>query len=1006
MTPARRRGYSRRDTPPSGPAPLSREDVERALPRSAVERGEAYRRDGRVSRVRVKDVDDATFVDAEVQGSRRAPYNVSIVVRPRRVGGWLIRGSCTCPMQLDCKHIAATLLASIRDAGEPDASAVPPRTPPPSGEQPADDAADREPAARRETPALGADLAAWLDEVTAASASEGEAYPPEIRQRLIYVLELRRPAPRGTPRLVVRPLSVRLLKDGTFSDRVTPYRPVQAVQGTPARFLRRSDHAILAGLDGIARRVYYGTDAIALAGEEGARVLDAILATGRARWGDLAGPALARGEPRTARPRWRLGDDAAQHLEFDVVDGEPAGDARGAHDGEPAGDDRGGDAATDRGAHGTRRAAAETARPRVEAVCLAPPWYVDAGAGLAGPLDTGLSPRVAEALFAAPPVPAGREQLLGSALAARLPTLAALQPPPLQPMEHVAGPPAPQLLLTVQPPPFAPAWAAWRPGPVPVARLAFRYGAATIPAHESRDRDRFVRDQRMIEVERDTAAERAAHQRLRRLGLQPLPEPGPYAAAGVEPGDMTVRGGGDDAWLRFLARDAPVLRAEGWEVAVAPDFPVHVVRADGPLEARLDETTGIDWFDLDLGVVVDGERVDLTEPLVQLIATRRFDALLAGDPPEDDALSFVPLPDGRTLALPARRLWAIARALRELFDAGLVDAGDGTVRLSTRSAAELALAEEEAGAGVEWQGGERLRSLGATLRGADGIPHVEPPAWFGATLRDYQARGVDWLQLLGAAGLGGVLADDMGLGKTVQTLAHLAIERECGRADRPSLIVAPTSVASVWRDEAARFAPGLRVLVLHGPDRAARFDAIAEHDVVVTTYPLLSRDAAVLGAREWHAVVLDEAQTIKNPNAAVSRAARELRARQRFCLTGTPMENHLGDLWSLFAFVSPGFLGDRQHFNQQWRAPDRARRRRRPSPPARAAAAAVPAAPHEGRGRRASCRRTPRWWSAWRWRRRSATSTRASASRWTSACAGRSPGTASRAATSWCSTRC
>src|SRR5208337_3392069 len=133
--------------------------------------------------------------------------------------------------------------------------------------------------------------------------------------------------------------------------------------------------------------------------------------------------------------------------------------------------------------------------------------------------------------------------------------------------------------------------------------------------------------------------------------------------------------------------------------------------------------------------------------------------------------------------------------------------------------------------------------------------------------------------------------------------------------------VCPTSVVPTWRAEAGRFAPSLRVLVLHGPDRARDFGAIAQHDLVITSYPLLARDHAVLAAQRWHLVVLDEAQTIKNPAATTSKLARTLDAKLRLCLSGTPLENHLGELWSLFDFLMPAFLGNRQQFGRRYRGP-------------------------------------------------------------------------------------
>ena len=146
-------------------------------------------------------------------------------------------------------------------------------------------------------------------------------------------------------------------------------------------------------------------------------------------------------------------------------------------------------------------------------------------------------------------------------------------------------------------------------------------------------------------------------------------------------------------------------------------------------------------------------------------------------------------------------------------------------------------------------------------------------------------------------------------------------EKAEGRLDRPALILAPTSVLPNWKAEAARFAPGLKVLPLHGPDRAQSFGAIAKHDLVLTTYPLLARDAGTLLAHEFHAAILDEAQAIKNPKAAIAGIAHQIKARHRFALTGTPLENNLGEVWSLFQFLAPGLLGDESTFRRTFRTP-------------------------------------------------------------------------------------
>ncbi len=467
---------------------------------------------------------------------------------------------------------------------------------------------------------------------------------------------------------------------------------------------------------------------------------------------------------------------------------------------------------------------------------------------------------------------------------------------------------------------------------VPLVRLSFRYGSATLPANSSRSTA--MVDGELVTVERDDDGEDAAWERLEDIGLQivqrlPLVMPShPHA------NDFVLMEPDPNAWIEIVVRDLPALRAEGWEIEIGPDFPVRLAEAEGDIEIAIDDGeegtdedglgpkgSGIDWFDVDLGVMVDGERVNLVPILRRLLGNPEVLAALDGDAAQDgDRPMLLPMPDGRLLTLPLARLRPILAPLLELFQESGGSDGAGRLRVARHRAGDLALLEV-ADPTLVWAGGAALRALGRQLRATGNIPPCAAPADFGAVLRPYQADGLAWLQFLAAAGLGGVLADDMGLGKTVQALAHIALEQAQGRLDRPVLVVCPTSVVATWRNEAARFAPSLRVLVLHGPDRAQHFPAIGEADLVITTYPLLARDHGALAEQKWHIVVLDEAQTIKNPSATTSRLARTLDARLRLCLSGTPLENHLGELWSLFDFLMPGFLGNRQQFGRRYRGP-------------------------------------------------------------------------------------
>ncbi|MEZ4235215.1 MAG: SNF2-related protein [Myxococcota bacterium] len=218
--------------------------------------------------------------------------------------------------------------------------------------------------------------------------------------------------------------------------------------------------------------------------------------------------------------------------------------------------------------------------------------------------------------------------------------------------------------------------------------------------------------------------------------------------------------------------------------------------------------------------------------------------------------------------------------------------------------------------GVPVVADERLSVVLQALREPPDLP---PPDGLRATLRPYQARGYAWLCALGALGLGALLADDMGLGKTVQLIAYLLARREGSKERRASLVVCPTSVLGNWQRELRRFAPDLAVGRWHGLDR----DEIELEgcDVVLTTYGLLVRDIERLGAAHWDAVVLDEAQAIKNPDSRRARCARRLHARHRVALTGTPVENRLDELWSVVEFLVPGLLGPRATFQRQIAVP-------------------------------------------------------------------------------------
>ena len=278
---------------------------------------------------------------------------------------------------------------------------------------------------------------------------------------------------------------------------------------------------------------------------------------------------------------------------------------------------------------------------------------------------------------------------------------------------------------------------------------------------------------------------------------------------------------------------------------------------------------------------------------------------------------YLPDPAGTGFVrLPTEAIRPWLAVLLELFDE--CDFSGQQLRLSRLEAMRaLALL----GQGVVWEGMQHLRDIVDSLHGQQQLPTVPVPAGLQAELRPYQQQGLDWLQFLGAHGLAGILADDMGLGKTLQTLAHVQVEKESGRLTTPALVIAPVSLMGNWQREAARFCPGLRTLVMHGGGRHEAASAMADHDLVIVPYSLLQRDRGRWLSQTWHLVALDEAQNIKNASTQAAQVVFDLKASQRLCLSGTPMENHLGELWSLFHFLMPGFLGSREGFRKRFRVP-------------------------------------------------------------------------------------
>ena len=409
-------------------------------------------------------------------------------------------------------------------------------------------------------------------------------------------------------------------------------------------------------------------------------------------------------------------------------------------------------------------------------------------------------------------------------------------------------------------------WATTPPDRLDV-QVTFRYGDQEVDASAAQ---RIVFDDQTQEAwKRDLPAERSALARLESLGVRRI-------------ADWARNAMRFDVAASAVPEIVRVLISEGWRVESEG---LRYVRAS---TLGLEVRSGIDWFEL--RGAADFDAIHVGVPAL-LEAARRRDGLVA-------------LGDGTFGVLPDEWMQRMRRV------ASLGEVHGDHLRFGRSQAALLdAWLDTEPDVAVDG-GVERVR---AQLAEFDRIAEVAPPGGFEGILRGYQQEALGWFAFLRRFGFGGCLADEMGLGKTVMVLAALEarrVERAAeGHATRPSLIVVPRSLVFNWTREATRFAPLLRVLDVTGADRAARLEQIASHDVVITTYGTLRRDVTRLAAFAFDYVILDEAQAIKNRTSHTAAAARQLQGQHRLALTGTPVENHLGELWSLFAFLNPGMLG-------------------------------------------------------------------------------------------------
>jgi len=529
---------------------------------------------------------------------------------------------------------------------------------------------------------------------------------------------------------------------------------------------------------------------------------------------------------------------------------------------------------------------------------LSPLYYYDPAQNGVGLLTSELPVAQCQHLFRMPPVPASKLPVV--ALQLRQIFDEQYLPLPVEPDMKEASTPVPRVRLMV----VVNEYGARFPGLL----ASFDYGDChVVPDYDCMLVEGQVlhlqMDDQLWAIRRDLPEELKQLQRLQAVGME-LHESLLGQSDIWMPCADHGRAAALDIWQSLLDEHLPAWQQEGWQVDIDPDYTFKLDRSQVIVNLN-DGDSG--WFDFALRLPV-GERMLGTQQLVE--------GWLEGGQPDQLALA---MEDG-WVQVDTRPLQPLFNLLLELYQQEQLD---GPVSLPPFQAAQLT---DVALDSLDERSAPLTRQLIQQLKDFKGLEAVPAPEGLQATLRDYQQQGLNWLCFLQQYGFGGILADDMGLGKTLQALTLLLHIKQSGQAGEPgakapAMVLAPTSLMGNWVREAEQFAPQLKVCLIHGPNRAEQFSRLSDSDLVITSYPLLLRDFEQYAEVNFSVLILDEAQAIKNPNSRTAQQVRKLSSAMRLCLTGTPLENHLGELWSLMDFVLPGLLGGQKQFQQRWRKP-------------------------------------------------------------------------------------
>jgi len=628
----------------------------------------------------------------------------------------------------------------------------------------------------------------------------------------------------------------------------------------------------------ILMRLYMGQAANArlyvLSGKDGYQLFVDMVKTGRCYWGEGAGTPIKKVLARQGRLGWQA-----------MLDG-------------------------------SQKPSLELTPPASHVFPLSPPVYLEVRSMQAGAVTCSLPNALIEEWLSQRPLRAEAFVAFGKRMQQRYPGESVPVPQSLEICRHEGIEPTPVLTILEKALEPSSSTDGIEPVTVPIIELHFDYEVKSVHWAESAMRLSFVEHNQLHQLTRDQSFEDKTLSRLLDIGLCMLSEAYPHHFLKNHEKDLTVSIKNAFEWGTILQTELPRLEAQGWRVVQEQSIELIAPEADD----WYSELTPVaaEWFEFEAGFVLNGKRYNLL-PVVQDLIGEYLDVDLAEmEHVLSECQVSIPLGNGQLALVEGSKLYPLIRNLYELYsDHGFT--ANKRVKLNAWRVAELL--ELENSDGERWQIPEYARKLHSILTSGMKLEPMLPPSGLQAELRPYQQTGLAWLQCMRDHELDGILADDMGLGKTLQTIAHILAEKNAGRLNTAVLVIVPTSLIYNWEHEVSRFAPELSLMTFYGAERRELFSKLGSTDIVLTTYRLLVRDLDYYKEQHFSYIILDEAQNIKNPRSQAAKSICSLKSARRLCISGTPMENHLGELWSLFNFLMPGFLGEERFFNKNFRVP-------------------------------------------------------------------------------------